>query len=127
MFFAFLIHKKRKQRKSQSKQDSKNSRLHLNRLRDKRHLLSKDLATFDARRRFRDDDEHYRNLDNTIQRMEVLPAADGSLRPTFIKAFKNPTCIRRAIRKRVLFAAGIAGRIKVRTAKWNKKSEVSCK
>lgn len=120
--FLFLLKGRRKTRK-QDKQVSQNSRLPIYRHRKRRHWDTKDLASVDARRRLLDDD---RNLDNTTQRMEVLPSADGSLRPTFISAFKNPTCIRRTIRKRVLFARGFAGRGKVRIANWNEKSKVSC-
>lgn len=120
--FLFFLKGRRKTRK-QDKQVSQNSRLPIYRHRKRRHWDTKDLASVDARRRLLDDD---RNLDNTTQRMEVLPSADGSLRPTFISAFKNPTCIRRTIRKRVLFARGFAGRGKVRIANWNEKSKVSC-
>lgn len=123
--FLFLLKQRRKTRK-QSKQESQNSRLSLNRLRNKRHWDLRDLASVDARRRFLNDDD-YRNLDNTIQRMEILPSADDKLRPTFVNAFKNPTCIRRAIRRNVLFARGFAGRSKVKMAKWTDKSKVSCK
>lgn len=123
--FLFLLKQRRKSRR-QSDNKSQNSRLHHNRPyhRKRRHWDAKDLASVDGRRRLLDND---RNLDNTTQRMEVLPSADQSLRPTFISAFKNPTCIRRAIRKKVLFARGFAGRAKVRSANWNEKSKVSCK
>lgn len=122
--FLFLLKQRRKSRK-QSNNKSQNSRLHHNRpYKKRRHWDAKDLASVDGRRRLLDND---RNLDNTTQRMEVLPSADQSLRPTFISAFKNPTCIRRSIRKRILFATGFAGRGKVKTANWNEKSKVSCK
>lgn len=120
MFFLFL---KNKKTKKQSKQKSQNSRLPLHRPRRRRHWDAKDLASFDLRRRLLDDD---RNLDNTSQRMEVLPSADNSLRPSFVNAFKNPICIRRKIRRAFLFSSGFAGRGKVRKARWNKNSEVSC-
>lgn len=122
--FLFLLKQRRKSRK-QSNQKSQNSRLNHHRPhRKRRHWDAKDLASVDGRRRLLDND---RNLDNTTQRMEVLPSADQSLRPTFISAFKNPTCIRRSIRKRILFATGFAGRGKVKSANWNEKSKVSCK
>lgn len=44
--------------------------------------------------------------------------------------FKNstisPICQKRKIRRRALFAAGIAGKIKVKKTKWNERSKISC-
>lgn len=77
------------------------------------------------------DDTIKRNLDFT--RLQIIPADVKKSKSNIFQDkffFKNPVispvCQKRKIRRRALFAAGIAGKIKVKKAKWNERSKVSC-
>lgn len=77
------------------------------------------------------DDTIKRNLDFT--RLQIVPADVKKNKSSFFQDklfFKNstisPICQKRKVRRRALFAAGIAGKIKVKKAKWNERSKISC-
>lgn len=71
----------------------------------------------------------YRNILGLVQRLRTKPTPKKY--PTHIVSFDkpllNPVCIKRALRKRVLFAKGFAGKGKVKKAVWNEDSKISCK
>lgn len=77
------------------------------------------------------DDTIKRNLDFT--RLQIVPADVKKSKSNIFHDklfFKNPVispvCQKRKIRRRALFAAGIAGKIKVKKAKWSERSIISC-
>lgn len=77
------------------------------------------------------DDTIKRNLDFT--RLQIIPADVKKSKSNIFQDklfFKNstisPICQKRKIRRRALFSAGIAGKIKVKKAKWTERSKVSC-
>lgn len=77
------------------------------------------------------DDTIKRNLD--FSRLEILPADVKKSKNSIFQDklfFKNPVispvCQKRKIRRRALFSAGLAGKIKVKKAKWNERSRISC-
>ena len=76
-------------------------------------------------------DEAIRRLDGSLQQMKSLPSVDirGNvrIRPHFDKPKKTGVCIRRDIRRKILFATGKAGKIKVKKAHWTSDSKVVCK
>lgn len=76
-------------------------------------------------------DEAIRRLDGSLQQMKSLPSVDirGTvrIRPHFDKPQKTGVCIRRDIRRKILFATGKAGKIKVKKAHWTNDSKVVCK
>lgn len=77
------------------------------------------------------DDTIKRNLDFT--RLQIVPADVKKNKSSFFQDklfFKNstisPICQKRKIRRRALFSAGIAGKIKVKKTKWTERSKISC-
>lgn len=77
------------------------------------------------------DDTLKKNLDFT--RLQIVPADVKKSKSNIFYDklfFKNPVispvCQKRKVRRRALFAAGIAGKIKVKKAKWNERSKISC-
>lgn len=77
------------------------------------------------------DDTIKRNLDFT--RLQIVPADVKKSKSKFFSDklfFENskisPICQKRKIRRRALFASGIAGKIKVKKAKWTERSTISC-
>ena len=109
-----------------------NSRkLHLShRKKKKREAIRPDfgLQASDKRRKR---DEAIRRLDGSLQQMKSLPSVDirGTvrIRPHFDKPQKTGVCIRRDIRRKILFATGKAGKIKVKKAHWTSDSRVVCR
>lgn len=98
-----IIHHFRKERQSSSDEDGV-------RLRKKRKLLA------------------LRSLTPQENAMKTISSTKpvAFVRNTFANPQKTPTCIRRDLRKRFMFASGMAGKIKVKQAKWVVKSKVRC-
>lgn len=139
MFFFLSVFrgKKRKHKKSRNtkseatkKHKDENSRKIILSHRKKREAFGLDfgLQASDKRRKR---DEAIRRLDGSLQQMKSLPSVDirGNvrIRPHFDKPKKTGVCVRRDVRRKILFATGKAGKIKVKTAHWTNDSKVVCK
>lgn len=134
MFLFLLKSKKRKHRKNKSEAPKKykdeNSRKITLSHRKKREAFGHNfgLEASDKRRRR---DDAVRRLDGSLQQMKSLPSVDirgaVKIRTHFDKPKKTGVCIRRDIRRKIMFATGKAGKIKVRKAVWNNDSRVVCK
>lgn len=127
MFF-LLLSKKRKRKSRKSVSDKDNSRFPHKRFRkhSERQSFSDDfLRASDRRKKL----VSLRNIDGTPIQMEVMPSNPRVVqsRTHFVNAQKNPICIRRSNRRKLLFAVGFAGRGKVKNAKWSENSKVVCK
>lgn len=68
----------------------------------------------------------YRNIFNQIQKLRQAKNRFDT-RIAFDKPKLNPVCIKREQRRKILFALGKAGKIKVKKAHWNSNSKISCK
>lgn len=126
----FLMTKSRKKRRRKPSKNLKNSRLlkslpPIERLfKDNEFLSSSDLRKASLKSK-------NLRLDGSLERfrMKSLPSSDGVVRQVtvFDKPSKSPVCVRRANRRKFMFASGLAGRIKVKKATWNNLSRVICK
>lgn len=134
MFLFLLKNKKRKHRKrrvseDKSKRYKDNSRLIYHK-RHKNEAVRNDDFLKSSDKRKKHLFEALRT-DGSLVQMRSLPSTDRSgrtqIRTHFLQAQKTPVCIRRDIRRRVLFARGLAGKIKVKRAKWTEDSKIVCK
>lgn len=135
MFLFLLKNKKRKHRRKRKSEDKSKHRKDNSRLIF--HNRHKNEAVRNSDDFLKSSDKRKKHLfealrtDGSLVQMRSLSSTDRSgrtqIRTHFIKAQKTPTCIRREVRRRVLFASGLAGKIKVRQAKWTEDSKVVCK
>lgn len=126
----FLLFRKRKRRKLEARKSQRireNSRFIHKRIRKTERLsLAPDfLRASDARKK----SIALRNIDGTSIQMKVHQSTQSKAqsRTHFVNVSKNPICIRRDLRRKFLFASGLAGKIKVRRANWKDNSKVVCK
>lgn len=138
MFFFLSVfggkkrHKKNKKNKSEAtkKHREDNSRKLTLSHRKKREAIRPKFG-IEASDKRRKRDEAIRRLDGSLQQMKSLPSVDirGNvrIRSYFDKPKKTGVCIRRDVRRKILFATGKAGKIKVKKAHWTNDSKVVCK
>lgn len=138
MFFFLSVfggkkrHKKNKRAKSEAtkKQREDNSRKITLSHRKKREAIRPKFG-LEASDKRKKRDEAIRRLDGSLQQMKSLPSVDirGNvrIRSHFDKPQKTGVCIRRETRRKILFATGKAGKIKVKKAIWTNDSKVVCK
>lgn len=88
-------------------------------------VASNDLRKFNPTRTKLDLDGRYSGF--KVARSNKQSGKVNLARLSYTRVTKNPICIKRASRRRALFKLGLAGKIKVRVAKWGSNSRISCK